>query len=158
MITKYQLYLINAKKVAITKNFTLFEVCNSDTALAKGIDNRPSQDVVKKSIALIKNVLQPVRDHFKAPLKVNCIYRCAELNKLVGGVSTSQHVKGEACDFVINGINLFEIFDWIKHNTSFDQLIYEKSGTSQWIHVSYISTSKNRKQSLKLVNGKYIAA
>lgn len=154
-LSKYQLYLINAKKQKITENFTMFEVCNSETALLKGIDNTPTIQVTSNAIELIKNVLQPTRNHFKASVKINCIYRCPKLNSdtLIKGSSTSQHLTGQAADFVINGINLLEVFDWIKHNLNFDQLIFE--GT--WIHVSYKKTG-NRKQSLIYKNGKYIPA
>ena len=152
-LSRYQLYLINAKKQKITENFTMFEVCNSGTELLKRIDNTPTIQVIANATELIKNVLQPTRNHFKAPLKVNCIYRSPELNKEVKGATTSQHLTGQAADFIINGINLFEVFDWIKHNLDFDQLIFEGS----WVHVSYKKTG-NRKQYLIYKNGKYIPA
>lgn len=154
-LSKYQLYLINAKKQKITENFTMFEVCYSETALLKGIDNIPTIQVIANATELIKNVLQPIRSHFKAPVKINCIYRSPKLNSdpLIKGSSTSQHLTGQAADFVINGVNLFEVFDWIKHNLNFDQLIFEQT----WIHVSYKKTG-NRKQCLIYKNGKYIPA
>lgn len=152
-LTKYQLYLISAKKVSITKNFTLFDICNSETALAKNIDNRPTQDLIKNATNLIKNVLQPIRDHFALPLDVHCIFRCYELNKLLGGSQNSQHLKAQACDFTVKGKINDEIFNWVKNNLIYDQLIHEGS----WIHVSLVA-GKNRKQSLKLLNGKYIPA
>ena len=152
-LSPYQLYLINAKHSAVSEHFTLYDISHSDTALAKDIDNRPSADIVANAKALITNIMEPIRNHFNKPVTVDCIYRCPALNKAVGGVPTSQHVKGQACDFVISGLALPVIFNYIKENLNFDQVIYE--GT--WIHVSY-SATHNRKQALAYKNGKYIAA
>jgi len=153
MLSKFQLFLLSAKKTIIGKYFSLFDICNSNTALAKNFDNRPSADIIKRATALIINVLLPIREHFGLPMIVSCIFRCLLLNRFLGSKDDSQHVKGEACDFTIPGKTIDEIFNWIKHNLVFDQLIHE--GT--WIHVSF-SLVKNRKQCLKLVNGKYIPA
>ena len=131
----------------------MFDVVNSATALARKIDNRPTAQVVTNATALIKNVLEPIRNHFNSPLNVNCMYRSPNLNKAVGGVSTSQHVKGQAADITANNHSIQEVFNYIKKNLIYDQLIYE--GT--WIHISF-SLIKNRKQPLKLVNGKYLPA
>ena len=82
----------------LTKNFTLEELVHSDTANAKGIDNTPTQEIIDNLKELAENVLQPIRDKWGKPLTVNSGYRCKELNKAVGGVSTSQHQKGKAAD------------------------------------------------------------
>lgn len=152
-MNEYKLYLASAKKEQISTHFTLYDVSHSNTAIAKGIDNRPSPDIVANAKNLILNVLEPLRNHFNKPVIVNCMYRCPELNKVIGGVKNSQHVSGKAADIVVRGINLKDAFEYIKKNLIFDQVIYEGS----WIHVSFV-TGHNRKQSLKLVNNKYIAA
>ena len=149
----YLAYRKDAVKKKISEHFTMFEVVNSATAIIKKIDNRPTAQVVTNATALIKNVLEPIRNHFNSPLNVNCMYRSPNLNKAVGGVSTSQHVKGQAADITVNNHSIQEVFNYIKKNLVYDQLIQE--GT--WIHISF-SLIKNRKQSLKLVNGKYLPA
>lgn len=83
----------------ISKNFSYKEFEQSETADEKGITNVITAVSVKDSIkALVENVLQPLRDKWEKPLVINSGYRCEELNKAVGGVATSQHVKGEAAD------------------------------------------------------------
>ena len=149
----YLVYRKDAVKKKISEHFTMFDVVNSATALARKIDNRPTAQVVTNATALIKNVLEPIRNHFNSPLNVNCMYRSPNLNKVVGGVSTSQHVKGQAADITVNNHSIQEVFNYIKKNLVYDQLIQE--GT--WIHISF-SLIKNRKQSLKLVNDKYLPA
>ena len=149
----YLIYRKDAVKKKISEHFTMFDVVNSATALARKIDNRPTAQVVTNATALIKNVLEPIRNHFNSPLNVNCMYRSPNLNKAVGGVSTSQHVKGQAADITVNNHSIQEVFNYIKKNLVYDQLIQE--GT--WIHISF-SLIKNRKQPLKLVNGKYLPA
>lgn len=159
MNEEYKNFLQGARKKPISEHFTLFDVCNSSTALIKGIDNRPTAQVVTNATALIKNVLEKARGHFNSPVIVNCMYRCPTLNKAVGGATdkqgkpTSQHCYGQAADITVKGHSVKEVFDYIKKNLIFDQLINE--GT--WIHISF-SLVKNRRQSLRLVNGKYIPA
>lgn len=149
----YKNFLQGAKKKPISEHFTLFEICNSDTALKLNIDNRPTAQVVTNATALCKNVLEKIRTHFNSPVIVHCMYRSPSLNDKIKGVKTSQHVTGQAVDFHVQGHTIQEVFDYIKHNIIFDQVINE--GT--WVHCSF-SLVKNRKQSLKLVNGKYIPA
>ena len=82
------------------------------------------------------------------------------MNKAIGGSKTSQHCKGEAIDIDMDGTSITnaQIFNYIKDNLNFDQLIWEFGTASNpdWVHVSYNSTGKQRKQILKAlkVNGK----
>lgn len=122
----------------LSKNFTLKEMTMSTTALRLGIDNDPSLDVVVNLMKLANNVLQPLRDYMKQSIRVNSGYRSEELNKRVGGSKTSQHCKGEAVDISCDGRNT-EMFNYIKDNLEFDQLIWEygDTNTPDWVHVSY---------------------
>lgn len=122
----------------LSKNFTLKEMTMSTTAIRFGIDNEPSLDVVVNLMKLANNVLQPLRDHMKQSIRVNSGYRSEELNKKVGGSKTSQHRKGEAADISCNGKNA-DMFNYIKDNLEFDQLIWEFGDINQpdWVHVSY---------------------
>ena len=83
----------------ISKNFSYSEFEASDKADEKGICNVITTFEVRDAVkALVDTVLQPLRDAWGKPLHVNSGYRCPELNKEVGGMPTSQHVKGEAAD------------------------------------------------------------
>ena len=131
------------------KYFTIKELCHSDTAIAKGIDNTPSEDVKKNLEALIDNVLDPLREWYGKPIYVNSGYRCPALNKAVGGVSNSQHVKGEAADIDVHSTEENQkLYDYITQNLEYDQCIWENNGA--WLHVSYKKEGGNRKQSFTL--------
>ena len=83
----------------MSKNFSYREFEHSDTADRRGIVNVITDFKVRDSVkALVLDVLQPLRDALGEPMEVNSGYRCPELNRLVGGTSTSQHLKGEAAD------------------------------------------------------------
>lgn len=133
----------------ISKNFTLEELCASATAKAKGIKNVPDTESVVNLCALVHNVLQPLRDKYGKEVKIGSGYRCLALNKAVGGVSTSQHMKGQAADLCIDGDKSKgrKWIDIILKECDFDQLIWEHSKTgSYWVHVSYRNDGKNRRQ------------
>lgn len=150
----YKNFLQGAKKKFISEHFTLFSVCNSQTALVKNIDNRPTAQNVTNATALAKNCMEKLFKQFGIDEScINCWLRVDLLNKAVGGSKTSQHPFGMAVDFTPKKQTIDVVFQWIKKNLIFDQLIHE--GT--WIHISF-SLVKNRRQCLKLVNGKYLPA
>jgi hypothetical protein len=105
-------------------------------------------------------VFQVVRKHFGIPIHISSGYRSKALNTAVGGSLSSQHCKGEAIDIDMDGTSITnkQIFDFIKDNVNFDQMIAEfpVNGMPAWVHVSYSSTGKQRKQILvaKKVGGK----
>ena len=146
----YLAYRKDGVKKKISEHFTMFDVVNSATAMTKKIDNRPTAQNITNATALAKNVLEKIPFAFR----INCWLRNATLNKAVGGVPTSQHQSAQAIDITPTKNAIELVFQWIKKNLIYDQLIHE--GT--WIHVSFRITPTNRKQSLRLVNGKYIAA
>lgn len=130
----------------LTQNFTINEFTYSVTAEANKIDNRPAVQVIANLKALCENVLQPLRDYLGVPVKITSGFRCAVLNKKVGGCSNSQHLMGQACDFIVPQKNLKEVYNYIKYNLPYDQLLYEYNKKDKWIHVSYKSDGRNRKQ------------
>ena len=125
----------------LTKNFTLNELTQSETALRKGINNVPTQDVISALQTLAVNVLQPVREHYGKGVKVTSGYRSPEVNASVGGSKTSDHCKGQAADIEIPGLPNLELAQYIKDTLQFTQLILEfyTPGVtdSGWVHVSY---------------------
>lgn len=133
----------------ITKNFTLEELINSSTAKARGIRNIPGTQEVVCLTALAIKILQPLRNWWGSPIKIGSGYRSEVLNRAVGGVSNSQHKKGQAVDLCIDGDKEKgkKWFNYIKDNLEFDQLIWEHNAKgSYWVHVSYVNTGGNRKQ------------
>lgn len=131
----------------ISKNFTLEELCASSTAKAKGISNNPGQTDIVNLCALVHNVLQPLRFAMNEPIKIGSGFRSLALNRAVGGVSNSQHMKGEAADLCIDGdmAKGKRWFEYIKNHLPFDQLIWEhNSKGNYWVHVSYRADGNNR--------------
>lgn len=129
------------------KYFSIEELCKSETADKLGIKNVPCESEKINLVSLVDNVLDPLREKYGKPIKVNSGYRCLKLNKAVGSKQGSQHVKGEAVDITAGSksenVKLFEILRLM----DFDQLINEKDFS--WIHVSY-KKCPNRKQILAL--------
>ena len=124
----------------LSNNFSLAEMTKSQTATRKGIDNKPSTEHIENLIHLAETVLQPVRDHFGKPVAISSGYRSPELCEAIGSSSKSQHAKGEAADFEINGVDNMQLAMWINKNTDFDQLILEFydgiDPNSGWVHCS----------------------
>ena len=130
--------------------FEVKNLCFSWTAIRYSIDNTPENDDVERNLqALIDNVLIPARQEYGKYIKVNSGYRSPDLNKKVGGVSTSQHQRGEAIDITAGSVEKNKIlYDIIDGQGRYDQLIWERGGT--WIHVSYKREGKNRKRKFAL--------
>lgn len=128
------------------KYFSIEELIRSAKAKELGIDNTPTEDVIANLTMLVENVLDKARIGIGAPIIVNSGYRCEELNKAVGGAKNSQHTKGEAADITTGTFygNMC-LFNYIKDNLEFDQLIDEKH--YQWVHVSF-RKGRNRKEVL----------
>lgn len=128
------------------KYFTINELCKSDIASSRQIDNQPSPEVVDNLEALINNCLDPIREAWGGPIRVNSGYRSPALNKAVKGSKTSQHLTGCAADITVGSRNK-ELFNLIKDNFQFDQLIDEYN--YNWIHISYKENPRNQVLHLK---------
>ena len=146
----------------LSEHFNLKEFTKSETAIRKRIDNTPNSVHATNLKAVCEKILEPVRNHFGKPVRINSGYRGPALNAAVGGSSKSQHCNGEAVDFEIDGLANPELAKWVAANCEFDQIILEfydpKEGpNSGWVHASY-SAGKNRKQKLTAVteNGKTV--
>ena len=134
----------------VTMHFTMEELYASATAKAKGIDNKPSTQQMINLVYLAAYVLEPLRVAMKEPIKIGSGFRCERLNKAVGGVYNSQHMKGQAADLCIDGDiqKGRKWFEYIKNHLPFDQLIWEKNTKTgnYWVHVSFVfpDFGKNR--------------
>lgn len=126
----------------ISKDFSYREFERSEVADAKRICNVITSFDVRDSIqALTENVLQPLRDAWGKPLKVNSGYRCKALNAAVGGVPTSQHVKGEAADIAAGDpVKLARLA--VKLGLPFDQIILYPT----FVHFSHKLNGEQRGQ------------
>lgn len=126
----------------ITKDFSYREFERSEVADVKHICNVITSFEVRDSIlALTENVLQPLRDAWGKPLKVNSGYRCKALNAAVGGAPTSQHVKGEAADIAAGDpVKLARLA--VKLGLPFDQMILYPT----FVHFSHKLNGEQRGQ------------
>jgi hypothetical protein len=144
----------------LSTNLSLAEVTRSETAKRKGISNMPTAEHIENFKKLAANIFQPIREHFGKPIIISSGYRSAELNKAIGGSLSSQHSSGEAIDIDMDGTDITnkQIFDYIKDNLNFDQMIWEfgTDANPDWVHVSFAANRSQRKQILvaKKVNGK----
>ena len=127
------------------------ELYASDTAKRLGIDNKPSVQQMINLVYLSAYVLEPLRVAMNEPIKIGSGFRCQKLNKAVGGVYNSQHLKGQAVDLCIDGDleKGKKWFNYIKDHLPFDQLIWEHNAKgTYWVHVSFVfpDFGKNRHQ------------
>ena len=135
----------------VTMHFTIEELCASDTAKKKGIANKPNTQQMINLVYLAAYVLEPLRVAMGEPIKIGSGFRSQELNKEVGGVWNSQHLKGQAADLCIDGDlkKGKKWFNYIKDHLPFDQLIWEHNAKgTYWVHVSFVypDFGKNRHQ------------
>jgi hypothetical protein len=142
----------------LSAHLDLSEVIRSESAKRNGISNMPIAQHIENFKLLAEKVFEPVRVHFGVPIHISSGYRSIELNKCIGGSLTSQHCTGEAIDIDMDssasGVTNKMVFDYIKDNLVYDQIINEFDYS--WVHVSYAANGKNRKQVLRAVkvNGK----
>jgi hypothetical protein len=145
----------------LSNNLSLSEVVRSESAKRHNISNMPTPEHIENLKILAENIFQPIRDHFGVPIRISSGYRSAELNKKIGGANKSDHLLGKAIDIDQDNTSITnaQVFDFIKNNLKFSQLIWE-FGTDKnpdWVHVSY--DPKNLKcQILKAIkqNGKTV--
>lgn len=140
----------------ISNHITLAEATKSQTATRKGIDNTPPKEVIPNMIAVAEKCFEPLREWHGKPIGISSFYRSPALNRAVKGSARSQHCKGQAididADIFDNGLTNKQIYTWLVNNVDFDQIIWEY-GTDDnpaWVHISYVSKEKNRRQQLRI--------
>lgn len=144
----------------ISEHLSFKEATHSNTAQQLGLQNKPKADHIKNMETLGEKLFEPLREWVDGPIKVNSFFRSEELNSRIGGALSSAHLSGQAIDITTMGkkTNL-EMFDYIRKNLDFDQLIseYPVNGEPKWIHISYKNKKDNRKQVLEIKKkGKYV--
>jgi hypothetical protein len=144
----------------LSNNLSLAEMTKSSTAQRRGIDNMPTPEHMENMKVLAAKIFQPIREHFNRPILISSGYRSKALNDAIGGSQTSQHSIGEAIDIDMDGTTLSntDVFNYIKDNLDFDQLIWEFGNEEKpdWVHVSYKANGPQRKSILvaKKINNK----
>ncbi len=136
----------------ISEHITYREGVYSTTALRLGLNNDPTKAHLTNMELLAEKVFEPLRKHVNGPIKINSFYRGPELNKAIGGSSKSQHCEGRAMDIDddFGYMSNADMFEYIKNNLSFDQMIWEfgNSDNPNWVHVSYVNEDANRNRCL----------
>ena len=137
----------------LSEHLSLSEVTRSESAKRNQISNMPTGEHIANFMLLAEKIFEPIREHFGVPIHISSGYRSKELNAKINGSATSQHCKGQAVDIDMdnsaNGVTNADVFNYIKDNLPFDQLIWEfgNEDNPDWVHVSYVE--KPRKQILK---------
>ena len=132
-----------AKQQKITQTiksefFSLAELIKSSTANKHHIDNTPPADVIKNLQYGVDMVLDPLRRIYGKPILITSGYRCQKLNTLVGGVSNSWHTRGNAADIHVDSLTeATKLFSNLQKIPSVDTVLFEHSGTGQWLHVQW---------------------
>ena len=144
----------------ISKHITYKEAVRSNTALRLNINNIPNDYEISNMVGIASNVFEPLREYVGGPIKINSMFRSEALNRAIGGSSRSQHCQGRAIDLddTFGHKTNAEMFNYIKNNLPFDQLIWEFGDDTNpnWVHVSFVSNDENRGRVLqaKIINGK----
>ena len=137
----------------MSKHVSYKEGVYSTTALRLGLNNDPSDAHLQNMKLLSEKVFEPLRMHVGGPIKINSFYRGPELNKAIGGSSKSQHCHGQAMDIddTYGVMSNATMYNWIKDNLDFDQMIWEfgDDNNPAWVHVSYVDPGSNRNRCLK---------
>lgn len=146
----------------ISKHISYAEGVKSNTAKRLGIDNIPGDYELGSMELIAERLFEPLRAWVGGPVKINSFYRNKELNLAIGGSQRSQHCQGRAIDLddTFGHKTNAEMFNWIKDNLNFDQLIWEFGSDSNpdWVHMSYVSEDQNRNRCLRALkkNGKTV--
>jgi len=139
----------------ISKHISYKEAVHSNTAKRRGIENKPNEDQLYNMAKVAHNIFEPLRLYVGGAIKINSFFRSEELNKAIGGSSKSQHCQGCALDIddIYGHKSNYQMFEYIRENLDFDQLIYEfgDADNPDWVHVSYVSSKENRNRVLRAV-------
>lgn len=144
----------------ISKHVSEKEAIYSSTALRLGIDNEPTKKELVNMQILAEVIFEPLREWVGGPIKINSFFRSVKLNSAIGGSKSSQHCEGRAIDIddTFGHKTNAEMFNYIKNNLDFDQLIWEfgSDDNPDWVHVSYASPDENRRRVMQVfkINGK----
>ena len=142
----------------ISEHISEKEATKSITAIRLGIANSPNGTALANMKVLAEKIFEPLRKFVGGPIKINSMFRSEALNKALGGSNRSQHCQGNAMDLddIYGHKTNKEMFEFVKDNLDFDQMIYEfgNEENPDWLHISYVDKEKNRNKILKAVRDK----
>jgi hypothetical protein len=125
--------------VRLTAHFTLAELIASNTAQRLRIDNTPTPDALRR-LQGTAEMLERIRTTLGAPVIVTSGYRGPQLNRAVGGVTSSDHMSGQAADIVAprygTPYQVARALAPLVQTLGIGQLILEGIKGKQWVHVS----------------------
>lgn len=136
----------------ITVNHLLY----SATAARRGICNRPPMGAIDEIVSNLKGLvelLNAVQRGLRKKVVVTSGYRSAALNRAVGGVENSQHIRGQAVDFYVEGMTAEQVASYIKQLFPYDQLIvYNNKAVDKggFVHLSRVMDGVNRRQFIRV--------
>lgn len=123
----------------LSQHFTLAELTASNKALQLGLDNTPPPELMPR-LVLTAEMLERIRSTLNTPITVTSGYRGPDVNRAVGGVTSSDHTQGHAADIVAPGYGTpYQIAKTLAPLVSvlgIGQLILEGVKGKQWVHVS----------------------
>jgi Peptidase M15 len=138
--------------IKLSEHFSWEEVTFSSTASRLGINNSLPEQLIP-AVQNTTRKLERVRALLNSSMHIDSWYRSLALNTALKSKSTSQHIKGEAVDFVSPEFGTpLDICKKILHYPElvvFDQLILEHT----WVHISFCAdpATQPRKQVLSLL-------
>ena len=144
----------------ISKHISYKEAVHSATAKRRGIENVPNDNQLDNMYKVAEFIFEPLRLYVGGPIKITSFFRSPKVNIAIGGSTKSQHCQGQAIDVddVFGYKSNYEMFNYIRENLDFDQLIYEfgSNDNPDWVHCSYVSKKDNRNRVLRAIreNGK----
>jgi hypothetical protein len=138
----------------ISKNVTYAEAIKSQTATRLGLENTPNEEQLENMKKVANECFQKAREHFGVPIAVTSFFRSPEVNRAIGGSTTSEHCQGKAMDIdadVFGGVSNSDLFHFFKDNCEFNQLIWEygNDNNPDWVHISF-NEGGNKNQILKV--------
>ena len=137
----------------ISNHISYKEATYSRTATRLDIENKPNEKQMQSMCLIADEVFEPLRMYVGGPIKINSFFRAPKLNKAIGGSTKSQHCHGQAIDLddTYGRATNAEMYNFIKEHLDFDQMIWEfgDDDNPDWVHVSYVSSDKNRNRCLK---------
>ena len=139
----------------ISQHISYKEAVHSNTAKRRDIENIPDEEQLYNMAKIAHNIFEPLRLYVGGAIKINSFFRSEHLNAAIGGSSKSQHCQGCAIDIddIYGHKTNYEMFEFIRDNLNFDQLIYEFGDATNpaWVHISYISQKEYRNRVLRAV-------
>jgi zinc D-Ala-D-Ala carboxypeptidase len=121
----------------ISDHFTYKEALWLPTWQRAGTIADGYSEQIDRNLQILFKKMDLIRVALNKPILVNCAWRPAEYNKLVGGASNSAHIQGQACDFHVEGVDCDTIRSILLPYLESYNLRMENKPQSNWVHVDF---------------------